>query len=482
MGLTRKTFSSCTITFEVLLALAGLYSISCTHEGGSRPAMPIRLVPEISESVASYALVEASLGMPMAISLPDLHLPEGYTDAEILGHGSTIQLNDLAGQEAFTIRIWGESGAERLLSVSTHPPDFPGFTRSTSGPVAPGQIYTTTFDSSVRVNPPGYNLILSETGDPVYFHRLIGYPFNFQKFSYANGVQRYAFAQTITDDLVLLDANFRELRRHKGLQNTWHGTVPADVHDFIFYADDHYVLASTSERIMDLTAFGGKSDSHVKGTIIQEIQDGQVLWEWDSTDYPQFFSTSTDSNDYTNTNPASKPAADYMHFNSMALDPKDNGYILSFRHQDAIIKILPFAPRDSHSLIQIKWVLGGGGNMFTKSSPWNFFHQHMARIVSRSGQSLALSLFDNNNGHYDLSHSSGKVLSLDEDRMTADLIDQYPGSANTVAMGSFQYFGPGECFFGWGTTPRITEISGGQTTFSLEFAKGIACYRAFKIR
>jgi len=75
---------------------------------------------------------------------------------------------------------------------------------------------------------------------------------------------------------------------------------------------------------------GGKVDSKVVVPVLQEIRNGSLVWEWDASDYPQLYGASTDGNDFLN---LTHPEADYLHFNF--------GFLLSFRHLDSVIKILP---------------------------------------------------------------------------------------------------------------------------------------------
>src|SRR5699024_2023658 len=80
----------------------------------------------------------------------------------------------------------------------------------------------------------------------------------------------------------------------------------------------------------------GDMDSKVLAAYIQEIKDDEIVWEWISTDYPEFYKNSVENNDYTN---SERYAADYMLINSMFIDPKDSNLNMSFRNQDTVVKV-----------------------------------------------------------------------------------------------------------------------------------------------
>ena len=66
------------------------------------------------------------------------------------------------------------------------------------------------------------------------------------------------------------------------------------------------------------------SSTKIIASVLQEIKDGEVIWQWDSTDYPQLYNLSVEGNNFTN----SSVWQDYVHFNSITIDEKDNFSIL----------------------------------------------------------------------------------------------------------------------------------------------------------
>src|SRR6185436_20143917 len=83
------------------------------------------------------------------------------------------------------------------------------------------------------------------------------------------------------------------------------------------------------------------------------IINGVVIWQWDGTDYPEFYSTSVETNDFTNLS----KTQDYMHMNSMTIDPRDNNLICSFRNLNQVVKL-------NRITGNVMWKLGGKNSDF----------------------------------------------------------------------------------------------------------------------
>lgn len=481
---------------RAIALIAAAVCAACTGGGGSpgpvsalglaETGIPIRLVPAYAEGVTDYALQEASTSLPLLASVDALGLAETFTDARI-GSGRSIVLPRLSADVSFDMQLAAKDGSTRLIHVHALPADFPPYTIDTTGPVADGRIYTGVF-TGFAPQSYSYSLVLNADGTPFYFRRFDHPTFNFHRVVYADGRVRHAYLDmsapfdaalaAAEGDVVLLDEQFRELRRFRLGATASHGPLPAEQHDVIIFDDDHWVLSSYVTRTVDLSALGGRTDSRVVAAVLQEIRGGVVVWEWDSTQYPQLYGASVTGNDYTNPNGA---VADYVHFNSIEYDPSDRGYIVSLRHLDSLIKILP-NDVPFGSPIPIKWILGGRLDQFALAPSQKFYHQHDARIVTRQGSTLTLSLFDNNNGHYDEHASAAMVFVLDEEAKSARLVDQYSEGFISVATGSVQVLGSGHYFVCWGADNRITEALNGSRTFMLDFDDKYLVYRARKLQ
>ena len=206
--------------------------------------------------------------------------------------------------------------------------------------------------------------------------------------------------------------------------------------------------------------------------VVQEVQNGSVLLEWDSANVPSLYAASVDDNAFGPTD-----VSDYLHLNSIDVDPADGNIVLSFRHANSVIKI------DRHSG-QILWTLGGIGDQFGLTAEQVFSHQHHARVHPDG----SLTIFDNGNG---LHQTRVIRFVLDEAHHTVTSFEVLADARRdppTFFMGSATPMPSGNTFIGWGGWNAsalglgATEFAGGQPVWSLEFTgPGIFSYRALPI-
>jgi hypothetical protein len=153
-----------------------------------------------------------------------------------------------------------------------------------------------------------------------------------------------------------------------------------DAHEFILIGDNHYIslayYVKEPNNIPD--SLNPATGVKVLAPIIQEVDNGQVIFQWDGTKYPEFYSSSVENNDFSNAN----GYKDYMHLNSICVDSADNNLIVSFRNINQIIKI------DRHTG-NIIWRLGGKNSDFAQTSDQMFLRQHYARSIE-NGKTLIL--------------------------------------------------------------------------------------------
>lgn len=211
---------------------------------------------------------------------------------------------------------------------------------------------------------------------------------NFQKWK-INGKTRYTYFQTDGESTIdsipgteegyeiICDSNLNEIKRVSLLP---YGNIDTsvsskiDVHEFILLGDDHYIVeayrSETPANIPD--SLNPAPNAKVVGCIIQEINNGQVIFQWHGTDYPEFYGASVENNNFSN----GTKTMDYMHLNSICIDSADNNLICSFRNLNQIIKI-------NRATGEIMWRLGGKGSDFALDEDENFLRQHYARVSAK---------------------------------------------------------------------------------------------------
>ena len=213
-----------------------------------------------------------------------------------------------------------------------------------------------------------------------------------------NGQTRYAwflYDQSLFDATagafepgyeLIADENLHQINRINFLPSA---TIPdvshqnLDGHDFLLLSESHYIAMAYVKRIVhNLPAsLGTNGDAFVATPVIQEVENGQIIWQWEASNYPEFYSTSVEGNNYAD---MSTPQ-DYMHMNSMTIDSADGNLICSFRNCDQVIKIR----RNTGEII---WRLGGSNSDFPLTADMVFLRQHNATLTD---DDHTLLLFDN---------------------------------------------------------------------------------------
>ena len=235
-------------------------------------------------------------------------------------------------------------------------------------------------------------------------------------------------------------------------------------HEFLMLGEHHYVVSAyvvkrvnnIPSEVKGYSPFGAR----VVAAVFQEIKDGNLVFQWDSTEHPQLYGMSTDSNDYLGEQTI---YADYVHLNSIEVDPADGNYIVSLRNTSSILKI-------SKKTGEILWILGGKGDQFGLAAEQKPSAQHFARISSRG----TLTVFDNGlilpagmpNPFVDAYETRVVEYKLDEKNKRLTSFQEYrvPGTCSPI-MGSAELLDEQSNTFliGWGGkragTPVFTETN-----------------------
>lgn len=137
----------------------------------------------------------------------------------------------------------------------------------------------------------------------------------------------------------------------------------------------------------------------------------------------------------------------------------------------------------------IIWRLQAGGESDFACNGFNFSFQHDAEIRSENETTMIISIYDNASNGYNstASASSGKVIALRYDSMTATLVGPmtcYPGfTLQSSSQGNTQLLESGNWFHGWGSWPMMSEHTGdGEAIWSAQLGPDqgrVMSYRAF---
>ena len=301
------------------------------------------------------------------------------------------------------------------------PEDFPKYTVSGQSPIDE-TIYVTPHHPKYTV---GWLLELNSKGELQYFEKVNYKAFLYRHFYTKDNKERYAYLMATTfskyadaglDEcyLVICDENhniIKEKIRLLEYGNIKEGT-PIDMHDYIIYDDDHYILIAAVPTYVDNIPGFENKNVFVFNNVIQEIKDGKVIYQWESIDHPELYEYSFRNNDYENSN--ERKAIDYSHINK--IDRFSNGdYLVSFRHIGLI--------RFDYATGDIKWVIGHGHNDFEIDEDALPYIQHDSILLDDN----TITIFDN------ALNDPTRILKyhIDEENMTikADIYEtNYPKS------------------------------------------------------
>jgi hypothetical protein len=215
------------------------------------------------------------------------------------------------------------------------------------------------------------------------------------------------------------------------------------------------------------------SQAKVVHAVVQEVVAGKPVFEWDSANVPSLYTDSLLNNKFQ-----AGVLQDYLHMDSMCIDPADGNFIFSFRHTDSIVKV-------DRKTTQILWTLGGKEDQFGLTGDQVFSYQHYVRAEPDG----SLWVFDNGN----LLHQT-RIVSFVLDEVNkrvvrfTDVYDKPAAQPPTAFMGSYTQLDATRYFFGWGgwingdLAPTATEVSGGSVVWTLMFADpSVFSYRAMPI-
>lgn len=430
-----------------------------------------KLVPAYQRSVPVFEVDSLAALQPIAVTIV------GTAGGRVELDGVTLALNApapltlprLAVDLQLHLKYRDLSGALVEQSIRTRPTDYPAYTVTATAP-ARGRIFASP-SSWTKPKLPPYLLMLDELGEPVFYRRTPKPAADFKWHLLPDGALRYSyFSGGVT---FVLDEDFAPVAQLRLFATARHPASATDLHDFLILGPNHYVLAAYVIKQVDnvpasLTLPGTRPT--VVAAVLQEVKDGVVLFEWDSTDHPELYANSLEGNAYATS--SSTLAADYVHFNSVQIDPADGNWVMSFRHLDAVLKV-------SRADGSILWTLGGKGDQFALPPAQRPSRQHFAHF--QPGGELVV--FDNGNANL---QTRVVEFALDPGSRTVQSFFALPMGRFSWAMGSAQKLDAATYFIGWGSHltagTDLSEVdkATGQARFELTFTDAYNSYRALK--
>ncbi len=287
------------------------------------------------------------------------------------------------------------------------------------------------------------------------------YSYHDQIWTYDN----YGFLGYAPGERVILDEDFNEVKRIKfEKSDVVEKDAPLDGHDFLMIDLDHYILSGyIKDTVKNNPDY--PDGSSVVYSYLQEVKDGEVVWDWKSVDYPELYKLTVTDGDPTANDFANKKTdvPDYIHFNAMRIDD-DGDLICSFRNLSTIL-CLDRTKQDD----QIKWKLSGKADEFGLAGDQKTSCQH---YVTLDGEYI--SAFSNGN---DKERTRLLAYKIDKEKKAAELVRMnYIQGKYSSACGSLQHISDELYTIGWGRTENdaecmsVYDFAAGKKLMSIELA------------
>ncbi len=256
----------------------------------------------------------------------------------------------------------------------------------------------------------------------------------------------------------LSDAIFKEYRLDGTYVRTFSipGGPLTDRHELqVLPNGDYIVVAHVPRSGVNLRPYGGPANATVFDGMIYEVSPhGKVLWTWSSKDHIKLSETGRWYKALVLTHPARLSRGhigyDIVHINSV--EPYGNGFLVSFRHTDALYYIDKATGR-------IEWKLGGTHTskslrIIGDDVP-DFGGQHDARVLPDG----TVTVFDNGTGRG--RPPRALRFRINTRARTATLIERLVGTQtpSSPCCGSARRLPGGDWVVSWGGTELVTELT-----------------------
>ena len=347
------------------------------------------------------------------------------------------------------------------------------------GKATEGQIVLSTYSSNL--SSAATLAVLDKNANSIMERQVPTAAINFKRWQ-VNGKIRYTYMEfdptvpQLTQGIlpttgVLLDENFREIKRLRLLVNSGRTSLDPsaiDAHDIIYLNDNHFITLTYFQKPVNNIPASLKPVANCKvvAPIIQEIVDDKVVFEWDGSNYPELYLQSVEGNAFSNGN----VVHDYIHMNSVYIDPTDNNLICSMRNLNQVIKI---DRTDGH----IRWRLGGTNSDFPITADMKFLRQHNATLTDNN---QTLLLYDN--GHItERPYTRVLEFKLNSDTRSISAFKAFtlPNNIFSQFMGSVQKRGD-TYFISCGSVPKILEVNYVTNQINMLLTLSDVSYRALK--
>ncbi|KAH7310496.1 ASST-domain-containing protein [Stachybotrys elegans] len=228
----------------------------------------------------------------------------------------------------------------------------------------------------------------------------------------------------------MLDQSYKKFKEIDAVNG-----LKGDLHEFTITEQGTAIITAYKVVDVDLSSLG-KTTGPIWECLFQEIdiETGDLVFEWRASEHIAVANT-------------------YRHIGG---EGNPHGAAFDYRYLHSVTYI------DGRTG-DVIWVLGGKKNMFDDLSDGratSFGFQHDARWANNYTE---MTIFDNSDdgGFSDKSHPRGVRVKIDQEAMTAELVQEYknPTRLAAASQGSMRDLPNGNVLLGFGNAPLFTEFS-----------------------
>lgn len=456
------------------------------------------LWPPFASEDRSYAVAASELDEPGVIAIAadpraTVVVRHETVDGALLVVGGSGDRFPLRGRERIAVVVTSHDGkARRTYRVTATPDALPVIEAEALG-AGPSEGFYLLAPIDYTRPPPFFLLAVDTRGVPVWYRRMDDFTHDLEVgahggITYVTGTAEAARAE-------VLDPSGAVVESYRPLLPLGWDWVFTDAHEFTALADGTRLVLGRGDRRLDLSELGGDEQHAVFDNTLQHVDsDGTVLFHWTSfegfglDDVPAAFLP-----------PTPGEREEFVHVNSVQVDPEDGNYVIGARVPSQILKLArhetswrgaTYAPGD------VMWRLGGpttGDLAFVDDDRllgWKgFAGQHHGNPLPGD----RILVYDNAT-NWDLGavgESRAVEYQLDFDAGTASLLAEFPlpDSTSTTCCGGVQRTSDGHTVVCWGDlpfdqagTPLATEFdAAGAPVLELREASGLWSYRVSKV-
>jgi hypothetical protein len=459
-----------------VVVLASLTSAAGAQVTGFTVSTQPGLYPAFDPSITDY-VVRCATGTPVDVSVSAQPGTVVGVDGQGSASGDFTTRVSLTSGQAFRIEA-SDAAESATYYVRCLPSDFPNWTFQRSGQpqaewyaVAP--LARTDFQPVSGVSTR-YGALFDTHGVPVWWLKSDKDLLDFTVLS--NGDTGWSRRDNTADDIRLDGTLAHTVMTAPDVGN--------NAHEMLLLPSGNYVIISN--RALFGQNACGQTNVSIADEGVEEISpDGTVVWSWWASDHIPL--TEIPAAWCANILNTPGPTGNYDTYHANSVEPTADGYIVSFRHLDAVYRI-------NKADASIAWKLGGvarAESLTVANDPIfaggdGFRGQHDARFHSDGTVSL-----HDNGFHPNATNRPPRVVRyyIDTGARRATLVQQLsdPGTVTTpLCCGSARLLPGGDWAINWGSAGRITELnSAGARIFSLTFTDStdarLFTYRAYPV-